>query len=168
MPSAEAVSVRVCFCGIFVFLFVCLFCTPCTIFILLLLLMIIVRIPACASLGHLVVVANRRRFASLILRSFSISRTCDLKTFLYRRAFDWPLILRASELSYWQITARYKLIDWLIDWSKLKYLVVSIRGGIWHATVSLSQEVRHFWELTRTLWWRSSSFCRRVSLRGAR
>ena len=41
-----------------------------------------------------------------------------LKTFLrvYRRAFDWPLILRASELSYWQITARYKFTDWLIDW----------------------------------------------------
>jgi len=38
-----------------------------------------------------------------------------LETFLYRRAFDWPLILRASELSYWQITARYKFTDWLID-----------------------------------------------------
>jgi len=39
-----------------------------------------------------------------------------LKTFLYRRAFDWPLILRASELPYWQITAHYKFTDWLIDW----------------------------------------------------
>ena len=28
----------------------------------------------------------------------------------------WPLILRASKLSYWQITARCKFIDWLIDW----------------------------------------------------
>jgi len=42
-----------------------------------------------------------------------------LKTFLYRRAFDWPLTLRASEWSYWQITARYKFIDWLIDCNAL-------------------------------------------------
>ena len=59
-----------------------------------------------------------------------------LKTFLYRRAFDWPLILRASELSYWQITARYKFTDWLIDWLLNRSHRVWLRSAVGSVTSS--------------------------------